>query len=55
LSVGAAWSAFGRHVLTLRELGRAPAYALAKIPLYAGLLRRKQTEWVRTRRDDRRG
>jgi cellulose synthase/poly-beta-1,6-N-acetylglucosamine synthase-like glycosyltransferase len=53
VSVGSAWSRFGRHIVTLRELASSPAYAFAKIPLYAGMLRRKQTEWVRTRRDDR--
>jgi len=52
VSVGSAWSRFGRHIVTLRELASSPAYAFAKIPLYAGMLRRKQTEWVRTRRDD---
>jgi len=50
--VGSAWFRFGRHIVSLRELASSPAYAFAKIPLYAGMLRRKQTEWVRTRRDD---
>ncbi|MFZ2629000.1 MAG: glycosyltransferase family 2 protein [Rugosibacter sp.] len=46
-----AWRYHGRAVLSLRALLLAPAYALAKLPLYAGFLRRRQTEWVRSSRD----
>jgi cellulose synthase/poly-beta-1,6-N-acetylglucosamine synthase-like glycosyltransferase len=47
-----AWNGHGRSVVSLGELLRAPVYALAKIPIYARLLRKRQVEWVRTRRGD---
>lgn len=46
-----AWWRHGRHVLKLRILLLAPLYALAKLPLYAAFLRRRQVEWVRSSRD----
>jgi cellulose synthase/poly-beta-1,6-N-acetylglucosamine synthase-like glycosyltransferase len=46
-----AWSRFGRDIVTLSELARAPWYALRKIPLYAGFLAKRQAEWVRAKRD----
>jgi cellulose synthase/poly-beta-1,6-N-acetylglucosamine synthase-like glycosyltransferase len=46
-----AWSGFGRHLLSGRELLTMPAYALRKIPLYATYLVKKQTSWIRTTRD----
>ena len=52
LSVGAAWRAFGSNVLTLRELASIPAYVARKIPGYLRLFRRRETEWIRTERDD---
>ncbi len=51
-AVAMAWFVFARHIVTLREMAIAPAYAVGKISLYMGMLRRRQTEWVRTRRDD---
>jgi cellulose synthase/poly-beta-1,6-N-acetylglucosamine synthase-like glycosyltransferase len=46
-----AWWCFGRKVLQLHTLLLAPVYALAKLPLYIGFLRRRQVEWVRSSRD----
>lgn len=46
-----AWWRHGRGVLKLRTLLLAPLYALAKLPLYAGFLRRRQVEWVRSSRE----
>jgi cellulose synthase/poly-beta-1,6-N-acetylglucosamine synthase-like glycosyltransferase len=43
---------FGRHIVTLAELLTAPAYVLNKVPMYARLLGKRQSEWVRTRRGD---
>jgi len=43
---------FGRHIVTLAELLTAPAYVLNKLPMYARLLGKRQSEWVRTRRGD---
>jgi len=48
----AAWSRFGRHIVTFSELASAPGYVAAKLPMYARMAWRRQTEWVRTRRDD---
>ena len=52
LSLAVAWRGFAAHVVGASELATIPFYLLAKIPLYARLLWRRQTEWVRTGRDD---
>jgi cellulose synthase/poly-beta-1,6-N-acetylglucosamine synthase-like glycosyltransferase len=46
-----AWAAFGRAVLPPAALLAAPAYALAKLPMYLRFLVRRQRTWVRTPRD----
>ena len=46
-----AWRAEGRALVGGGELLRLPVYILAKLPLYLGWIRRRQTEWVRTTRD----
>ena len=51
LSVFLAWVRFGRAVVSLRKLAYAPAYALGKVPLYMKFVLKRQTEWVRSRRD----
>ena len=51
-AVGLAWRTFGRAVVTGRELLMAPAYVLAKLPVYVGFLFRRQAEWVRSKRDN---
>lgn len=51
-SVGLAWLKFGRAVVTGRELLMAPVYVLAKLPVYARFLFRRQAEWVRSKRDN---
>lgn len=51
LSVTLAWAAYGRHILTPRDLLLAPLYAMGKLPLYRKFLVRRQLEWVRARRD----
>jgi cellulose synthase/poly-beta-1,6-N-acetylglucosamine synthase-like glycosyltransferase len=48
-----AWASFGRHVVRGRELLALPLYVLAKMPVYARLFTRRQSEWIRTRRDGR--
>jgi hypothetical protein len=45
-----AWRAHGRQIVSLGELLAVPAYVLAKVPMYARLLRKRQVEWVRTKR-----
>jgi cellulose synthase/poly-beta-1,6-N-acetylglucosamine synthase-like glycosyltransferase len=51
LAVLLAWQRHGRGILSIGELLAAPLYALSKLPFYLRLLWRRQTEWVRTRRD----
>lgn len=52
VAVLAAWAGFGRSAVSLWELSTAPLYVLRKIPMYLKLLRKRQVEWVRTKRDD---
>jgi len=53
MAIGVAWHRFGRRLVSWSELMRAPLYVAAKVPLYIRLLTKRQTEWVRTRRDDK--
>lgn len=53
IGVLAAWRQYGRSAVSMRELLSAPWYVVAKLPMYAQLLLRRQTRWVRTKRDDR--
>jgi len=46
-----AWWRFGRGIVSAGELLSVPAYVVAKIPIYARLLKSRQMEWVRTKRD----
>ncbi len=41
---------FGRGVIDLKTLALAPAYAVWKFPIYAGMVTGPQTQWVRTAR-----
>jgi cellulose synthase/poly-beta-1,6-N-acetylglucosamine synthase-like glycosyltransferase len=50
-----AWVGFGRRSVSLSEMLLAPLYAASKVPMYLRMLRTRQLEWVRTRRDDRAG
>ena len=47
-----AWRRFGRAIVSQSDLLAVPAYVLAKLPIYARLAKGRQTEWVRTKRDD---
>jgi cellulose synthase/poly-beta-1,6-N-acetylglucosamine synthase-like glycosyltransferase len=49
--VAAAWSGFGRSAITLRELSFIPLYVMRKIPLYVFFLFKRQTAWVRSKRE----
>lgn len=46
----AAWADRGRHYLSARDLLRAPLYALWKLPIYLGFLRKREDVWRRTPR-----
>jgi cellulose synthase/poly-beta-1,6-N-acetylglucosamine synthase-like glycosyltransferase len=48
----AAWRAVGRDLIAPHELLAVPGYVLGKIGLYRRAFGRRQSEWVRTRRDD---
>jgi cellulose synthase/poly-beta-1,6-N-acetylglucosamine synthase-like glycosyltransferase len=50
LAVFAAWAKFGRERLPPRALLAAPAYALAKLPMYLAFLVSPQRQWVRAER-----
>jgi hypothetical protein len=54
-SVGLAWNGWGRQAVALGDLLAAPIYVLRKLPMYARVLGRRETRWVRTKRDDRSG
>jgi cellulose synthase/poly-beta-1,6-N-acetylglucosamine synthase-like glycosyltransferase len=45
-----AWVRFGQSTLRPATLLRLPAYLLWKLPVYLGLLRGGETQWVRTKR-----
>ncbi|MEJ1339116.1 MAG: glycosyltransferase family 2 protein [Candidatus Sedimenticola sp. (ex Thyasira tokunagai)] len=50
-SVLLTWFFFARDVISLGDLAYAPIYALKKIPLYLKFLIKRETNWVRSRRD----
>jgi len=45
-----AWARDGRETVTAGTLARIPLYIAWKIPVYLRLARKRETEWVRTRR-----
>jgi len=50
-AIFAARHRFADDLIGLGELLKAPMYVLAKLPIYISFVVRRQTEWVRTRRD----
>jgi cellulose synthase/poly-beta-1,6-N-acetylglucosamine synthase-like glycosyltransferase len=52
LGIAVAWRKYGRQILSLGDLARAGTYVLWKIPLYARFLTNRQSEWVRSKRDE---
>lgn len=51
LAVIGAWYGFGRAVISLWQLCQVPLYVVKKIPLYFYFLVRRQSSWVRSKRD----
>ena len=51
LSILLSWGRYGRQVISLTSLAYAPFYAFGKVPLYLKFLIRRQTGWIRSRRD----
>ena len=52
LLLAVAWARDGRRIVSAATLARIPLYLAWKIPVYLKLVRKRETEWVRTRRDD---
>jgi cellulose synthase/poly-beta-1,6-N-acetylglucosamine synthase-like glycosyltransferase len=50
LAVGLAWWRFARDYMPFRFLLSVPLYVLAKLPLYASFVFRRESTWVRTAR-----
>lgn len=48
-----AWHQYGRQTLAGKDFLNASLYVLWKVPLYLKYLVARQTEWVRTKRDDK--
>lgn len=46
-----AWASRGRDLLSARDLAQAPWYAVRKLPLYLRFAIRRQSAWVRAKRD----
>lgn len=44
------WARFGRSALAAKTLIQLPLYVLWKIPVYLGFLKKRETDWVRTKR-----
>ena len=47
-----AWCKFGRSIVKFSELLMVPFYIATKIPLYAKFIFKRQSEWVRSKRDN---
>ena len=52
IAVNAAWACGGRSVMPARVLLQIPRYILWKLPIYAALGSRRQSDWNRTERTD---
>ena len=51
-AISTAWIKFGKEELPLRTLIKVPLYILWKIPLYFKFLLKKESQWIRTERDE---
>lgn len=51
-SVLVAWHQFGRNILTAKDLLAIPFYIISKLPLYLGFVTNKQSDWVKTKREE---
>lgn len=51
LAVLLAWLGFGRDVISFKQMCSVPLYVMAKIPLYLYFFVKRQTGWVRSKRD----
>jgi glycosyltransferase involved in cell wall biosynthesis len=53
MAVLTGWYFHGRSTLRGKDLLLVPVYIFKKLPIYFKLIFRKQTQWVRTKRDER--
>lgn len=51
IAVVLAWIKFGRNIVSFSALMTVPFYVLSKIPLYIKFVFKRQSEWVRSKRD----
>jgi len=51
VSILVAWFAYGRNIISVKELICIPFYILKKITIYLNYITNKQVSWVRTQRD----
>lgn len=51
MAVMGAWYGFGRGVISLWQLCKVPLYVLKKVPIYFYFLIKRQSSWVRSKRD----
>jgi len=52
ISIAIAWFKFGREELSLTDLLKIPLYIIGKIPLYFQFLWKRESQWIRTERDE---
>lgn len=52
LAVMLAWLRYGRKVISLKQLCFIPLYVVAKVPLYFYFLVKRQSTWVRSKRNN---
>jgi cellulose synthase/poly-beta-1,6-N-acetylglucosamine synthase-like glycosyltransferase len=52
-SILLAWRCHGRSILGIKDIAGGIIYMIGKLPIYAQYVFARQTEWVRTKRDDR--
>lgn len=51
LGVALAWFKYGKNIVSFSELLLVPLYILFKIPLYVKFIFKRQSDWVRSKRD----
>lgn len=52
ISIMLFWLAYGRKAISLGQLLSIPYYILMKLPIYAKFIFHRQSEWVRSKRDE---
>ena len=52
LAILLVWQRHGRDIISLKEILCIPLFILSKIPIYLSFLFRRQSDWVKTERDN---